>query len=212
MRALFIGLAILFSLSANAQTYLRNYEIESDDKVVGGITATRSTEGDYVEYNVTSEVSMRIIFQINVSYKVQAIYKNEILVSSSATIYLNGAIQNDVICERTGDHYTVVVDGHTTRIYEDIQWSSAKLYFNKPEGTRKMFSETDGNFKNIGVTADGKFVQRDPKKDKNVNTYTYSSDQGLHSILFKRMLLPDLTVTAVREIKIEDEEGEKEEE
>lgn len=206
MRAFFIGLTILFSLSANAQTYLRNYQIESDDKVVGGITATRSVEGDYMEYNVTSEVKMRIIFEINVSYKVQAIYKNEILVSSSATIYLNGAIQNDVSCERTGDHYTVEVDGHTTRIYEDIKWSSAKLYFTKPKDARKVFSETDGSFKNIGETADGKFVQRDPQRDKNVNTYTYSSDQGLHSILFKRMLLPDLTVTSVREIKIEAED------
>ena len=206
MRLFLLCLAVVFSLSANAQTYLRNYEIESDDKVVGGITATKSTEGDYTEYNVTSEVAMRIIFQINVSYKAQAVYKNNILVSSSATIYLNGAIQNDVSCQRTGDHYTVVVDGHTTRIYEDIEWSSAKLYFNKPKGARKVFSETDGDFKTIGETADGKFVQRDPQKDKNVNTYTYSSDQGLHSILFKRMLLPDLTVTSVREIKIESED------
>ena len=208
MRAFLIGSIILFSLTANAQTYLRNYEIESDDKVVGGITATRSVEGDYVEYNVTSDVRMRVLFEVNVSYKLQAIYKDEILVSSSATIYLNGAIQNDVSCERTGDHYTIVVDGHTTRIYEDIHWSSGKLYFNKPKGAKKVFSETDGNFKNIGETADGKFVQRDPKKEKNVNTYTYSSDQGLHSILLKRMLLPELKVTAVREIKIDDEEKE----
>ena len=206
MKSFLLGIAVVISLSANAQIYMRNYEIESDDSVVGGITATRSTEGDFIEYNVTSEVKMRIIFEINVSYKVQAIYKNEVLVSSSATIYLNGAIQNDVNCQRTGDHYTVVVDGHTSRIYEDIKWSSAKLYFNKPKDARKVFSETDGEFKNIGETADGKFVQRDPKKDKNVNTYTYSSDQGLHSILFKRMLLPDLTVTTVREIKIEEEE------
>lgn len=208
MKAFLLGLVVLFSLSANAQIYLRNYEIESDDKVVGGITATRSSEGDFTEYIVTSEVTMRIIFEINVSYKVQAVYKNEVLVSSSATIYLNGAIQNDVSCERTGDHYTVVVDGHTTRIYEDIQWSSAKLYFNKPKGAKKVFSETDGNFKNMGETSDGKFVQRDPQKDKNVNTYTYSSDQGLHSILFKRMLLPDLTVTSVREVKIDAEKEE----
>lgn len=199
MKALFFSLTVLLCLSANAQTYLRNYEIESSDKVVGGITATRSIEGDYTEYNVTSEVAMTILFEVEVSYKVQAIYKNDILISSSATVYLNGNTQNDVNCERTGDHYTIVADGHTTRIYEDIKYSSALLYFNKPTDVRKVFSETDGTLKTLTETADGKFRLKDPEKEKNVNTYTYSSDQGLQSIIIDRMLLPTLKVTGVRE-------------
>ena len=204
MKALFFSLTILLCLSANAQTYLRNYEVESSDKVVGGITATRSIEGDYTEYNVTSEVAMTILFEVEVSYKVQAIYKGGILISSSATVYLNGNTQNDVNCERTGDHYTIVADGHTTRIYEDIKYSSALLYFNKPKDVRKVFSETDGTLKTLSETADGKFKLKDPEKEKNVNTYTYSSDQGLQSIIIERMLLPTLKVTGVREVVIDE--------
>ncbi len=201
MKAILFLIPLVFSLSANAQTYVRNYEISSSDKVVGGISATKSTEGDYTHYDVFSEVSMRILFEVNVSYKVQAIYKNDILQSSSATVYLNGNVQNDVNCERTGDHYTIVADGHTTRIYEDIRWSSAKLYFNKPKDVRKMFSETDGTFKTLSTTADGKILSKDPEKESNVNTYTYSTDQGLHSIIMERMLLPTLKISAVREVK-----------
>lgn len=204
MKALFFSLALLVAFSANAQTYLRNYEIESSDKVVGGITATRSIDGDFIEYNVTSDVSMTILFEVNVSYKVQAIFKNNILVSSSATVYLNGNPQNDVICERTGDHYTIVADGHTTKIYEDIKFTSASLYFNKPAGVRKVFSETDGTFKTVSETSEGKFKLKDPEKEKNVNTYTYSSDQGLQSIIIDRMLLPTLKVTGVREVKLDE--------
>lgn len=206
MRSILFALGMVFCLSANAQIYLRNYEISSGDKVIGGISVTRTPEGEYVRYDVTSEASMRVLFMVNVSYKVQAIYKNDILVSSSATVYLNGNVQNNVICERTGDHYTVVADGHTTKIYEDIKWTSARLYFNKPQDTKKIFSETDGIFKNLSETADGKFKSRDPEKEAIVNTYTYSSDQGLQSIILERPLMPTLKVTGVREIQLDKDE------
>lgn len=212
MKLFLLGLTMVFCLSANAQIYLRNYEVSSSNKVVGGIEATRTPEGDYVRYDVSSEVSMRILFEVNVSYKVQAIYKNGILVSSSATVYLNGNVQNDVNCERTGDHYTIVADGHTTRIYEDIKWSSALLYFNKPKDTRKIFSETDGAFKDLSETADGKFRVRDPENEKNVNTYTFSSDQGLQSIILERSLLPTLKVTGVRQVVLDKDKDKNEEE
>ena len=212
MKSFLVALSVFFCLSANAQIYLRNYEISSSDKVVGGIEATRTPEGDYVRYDVTSEVTMRILFEIKVSYKVQAIYKSGVLVSSSATVYLNGNVQNDVNVERTGDHYTVVADGHTTRIYEDIKCSSALLYFNKPKDTRKVFSETDGAFRDLSETADGKFKSRDPENENNVNTYIFSSDQGMQSVILERPLLPTLKVTGVRQVKLDKDKPESESE
>ncbi len=210
MKSIVIAFLTIFCLSANAQTYLRNYKVESSDKLVGKISATRSVDGDYVQYDITSVVVMTILFEVKVEYKLQAIYKNDILVSSSATVYLNGRTQNDMNCERTGDHYTLVSDGHTTRIYEDIKWSSAKLYFHKPDDVRKVFSETDGTFKNLSETADGKFLLKDPEKDSNMNTYSYSSDQGLNQIIIERSLLPTLKVTGAREVVLDsDEESEK---
>lgn len=205
MKSAFIALFSIFCLTANAQTYQRNYKVESGDKLVGKIAATRSVDGDYVQYDVTSKVVMTILFEIKVEYKLQATYKNDVLISSSATVYLNGRTQTDMNCERTGDHYTLVSDGHTTRIYEDIKWSSAKLYFNKPKDVRKIFSETDGTFKNISETADGKFILKDPDKEANMNTYTYSSDQGLNQIIIERSLLPTLKVTGAREVTLDSE-------
>lgn len=209
MKSVLLVFFTIFCLSANAQTYLRNYKVESSDKLVGRIAATRSVDGDYVQYDVTSTVAMTILFEIKVEYKLQATYKNDVLVSSSATVYLNGRTQSDMNCERTGDHYTLLSDGHTTRIYEDIKWSSAKLYFTKPDDVRKVFSETDGTFKTLSKTADGKYLLKDPEKDSNINTYSYSSEQGLNQIIIERSLLPTLKVTGAREV-ILDSEKEKE--
>ena len=207
MKSVLLAVFTIFCLSANAQTYLRNYKVESGDKLVGKISATRSLDGDYTQYDVTSKVVMTILFEITVEYKVQATYKNDVLVSSSATVYLNGRTQSDMNCERTGDHYTLVSDGHTTRIYEDIKWSSAKLYFNIPADVRKVFSETDGTFKTLSTTSDGKYLLKDPEKDANINTYTYSSDQGLNQIIIERSLLPTLKVTGAREVILDSEKA-----
>lgn len=205
MKTIFAIVISICCLSANAQTYLRNYKVESSDELVGKISATRSVEGDYIQYEVNSHVEMTILFKVEVDYKLQATYKEGVLVSSSATVYLNGRTQENMNCEREGDHYTLVSDGHTTRIYEDIKWSSAKLYFDKPDDVRKVFSETDGSFKNLSKTADGKYLLKDPQQDANVNTYTYSSEQGLHRIIIERRLLPTLKVTGAREVVLDSE-------
>ena len=210
MRPALILCLLLFSNSLFSQVYSRSYEVKSGDKRVGEIHATKHASGEVVQYEVSSDVYMTMLFSIHVSYKVQANFKEGVMVSSSATVYINDRVQNDVNVERTGDHYTVEMDGHTTRIYEDIKFSSAKLYFDKPEDIKQIFSETNGIMKPLTETADGKFRLKDPDSKSSVNTYTYSSEQGLHSIIIERSLFPTLEVKHVREPR-EAETKEKEE-
>jgi hypothetical protein len=200
MRPALILSLLLFSNTLFSQVYSRSYEVKSGDKRVGEIHATKHASGEVVQYEVTSDVYMTLLFSIHVSYKVQANFKEGVMVSSSATVYINDRVQNDVNVERTGDHYTVEMDGHTTRIYEDIEFSSAKLYFSKPgKDVKHVFSETNGIMKNLAETADGKFRLKEPDNNSAVNTYTYSSEQGLHSIVIERSLFPTLDVRHVRE-------------
>ena len=198
MRTALLFSFLFVSTCLLGQVYTRSYEVKSGDKRVGEINATKHVSGEVVQYEVTSDVYMTMIFSIHVSYKVQANFKEGVMVSSSATVYINDRVQNKVDAERTGDHYTVNIDGHTSRIYEDITFSSAKLYFSKPEKIKEVFSETNGIMKNLSETADGNFRLKDPDKDSSVNTYTYSSEQGLHSIVIERSLFPTLNVSHVR--------------
>lgn len=211
MKALFLSLLFLIPNLLSAQVYTRNYEVKSSDKRVGEVTAVKHADGELVQYDITSDVYMTLIFQIHVSYKVQANFKDGVLVSSSATVYLNEKVQNQVDVLRTGDHYTVTKDGHKTRIYGDIKFSSAKLYFSRPDDVKKVFSETGGEIKDLVKTSDGKFRLKNPEKESEVNTYKYSSDQGLHSVKIERSLFPDIELVHVREPgEIETKEEEKE--
>jgi len=210
MRPALILSLILLGNTLFGQVYSRNFEVKSGDKRVGEIHATKHASGEVVQYEVSSDVYMTMLFSIHVSYKVQANFKEGVMVSSSATVYINDRVQNDVNVVRTGDHYTVEMDGHTTRIYDDIKFSSAKLYFSKPEDIKKVFSETNGIMKTLTETADGNFRLKDPDSNSSVNTYSYSSEQGLHSIIIERSLFPTLEVKHVREPR-EAETKEKEE-
>ncbi|MCA1762310.1 MAG: DUF6134 family protein [Cryomorphaceae bacterium] len=211
MKALLLALAICISTALSAQVYTRNYEVKSSDKRVGEVTAVKHADGDLEQYDISSDVYMTLLFKIHVSYKVQANFKDGILVSSSATVYLNERIQDEVDVMRTGDHYTVTTNGHKTRIYGDIEYSSAKLYFSRPDEVKKVFSETNGELKDLVKTSDGNFRLKNPEKESEVNTYKYSSDQGLHSVLIERSMFPDIKLVHVREPG-EIETREKEEE
>ena len=63
---------------------------------------------------------------------------------------------------------------------------------------KKVFSETNGVMKNLSKTSEGDFRLKDPEKNSAVNTYNYSSEQGLHSIIIERSLFPTLKVSHVR--------------
>jgi hypothetical protein len=194
--AFFLLFLIPFALSA--QTYTRNYEVNSSDKTVGNIVAKQLKDGENITYEVNSDVSIRMLFMVNVSYKVTAVYREGVLINSTATVYLNGRTQDKVSVAWQGNGYTVVKDGESSRIDGLIKWSSAKLYFNKPKDVKKVFSETDGGFKNLITRSDGKLILRDVDNESSQNTYTFSSEQGLHRIEIERPLLPILTVKNVR--------------
>jgi hypothetical protein len=122
-----------------------------------------------------------------------------VLINSTATIYLNGKTQSKVSVAKQGNDYTVVKDGETSKINGPINWSSAKLYFNRPNDIKKIFSETEGAFKNLVKRADGKLILRDGDNSSSQNIYTFSSEQGLYNIEIERPLLPTLSVKYVRQ-------------
>jgi hypothetical protein len=136
-------------LLANAQTVTREYDVISNKEKVGSVVAVNRELNGFEHYLITCEMSVRMILKINVSYNLKASFKNGFLMSSAATMYLNGKIQSQVQVERSGTNYVMIKDGVTEIITEPIEYSSARLYFHLPDGDKKVFSETDGTFKTL---------------------------------------------------------------
>jgi len=186
----------LFSfLLANAQTVTREYDVISNKEKVGSVVAVNRELNGFEHYLITCEMSVRMILKINVSYNLKASFKNGFLMSSAATMYLNGKIQSQVQVERSGTNYVMIKDGVTEIITEPIEYSSARLYFHLPDGDKKVFSETDGTFKTLKRLSTYAFELTDPGNSGDNNKYTYVPHLGLLSILVDRQFIPTFQLT-----------------
>ncbi len=194
-------LGAIITISAYTQTYTRFFDAKANDKLVGHIKAEKTLSGDLVTYAVESDIDIQYVFRVNVTYRVQSVYKKNMLVSSSASVYINGHLQNAVTTEWKEDHYEINDSGHVTRLYEQIKFSAAQIYFNEPIGQRKLYSESEGIMKPLVKTADEKYKVKSPSKPENNTLYAYSSEQGLHSIEMNRSLMPTVIAKHVRENK-----------
>lgn len=200
MKIYSISLFLLLTIGVQAQTYVRNFEATVHSSDVGYTTATKTVSGDVTQYDIKSVVSIEVLFTISIVYKAQASYQDGILLSSSAVVHVNGHLQRSVVTEKVGDYYTIVSDEHETKLYQNIEYSTAKMYFNEPTGVSSVYSESEGIMKKMVKTSDGKYKVKDAENADNSTTYGYSSEQGLNNILAKKEHMPDLTLKHVREI------------
>ncbi|MFT4772689.1 MAG: hypothetical protein ACI9D1_002728, partial [Cryomorphaceae bacterium] len=91
---------LLIASFAEGQAYEGHYKVTSDKKDVGYIVATKKDEGNVVKYEISSDVSIRILFKIQMTNEIQAVFKDGILIYSSATLYLNGNVYSDTKIEK----------------------------------------------------------------------------------------------------------------
>jgi hypothetical protein len=198
--ALIIFLLLISSLT-EGQVYVGHYKITSDKKDVGYIIATKKDEGNVIQYEISSDVSIRIIFKIQMTNEIQAVFKDGILVYSSSTLYLNGNVYSDTKIEKGDGFYTVVKDDHETKIYSDgIRSSSAKLYFHEPIGESTSLSETEGEMKEVDLQGIRKYALTENENSRSVSTYIYSPEGGLDDIELVRPYVPELYIYRVKDV------------
>ncbi|MGB6034810.1 MAG: DUF6134 family protein [Cryomorphaceae bacterium] len=187
---------LLISYLLQGQVMESHYKIMSDDDEVGHLLASKKEDGNIIKYEISSDVSIRILFKIQMTNEIQAVFKNGILVYSSATLYLNGKVYSDTKIEKEDGFYRVEKDGHETKIYSGaIRSSSAKLYFKEPIGEATSLSETEGEMKEVDLQGVRKYALTENGNSRSVSTYIYSADEGvLERITLVRPYVPELHI------------------
>lgn len=186
---------LLSSVGVFAQVHTRQYDVITDGEKVGNAVAIKKLTKDTEHIVITCEMSVKMLFRINVSYKLEALYKNGVLMSSSAVVNVNGRVQNKVDVERTGNTYIIVKDGDSEIYTELITWSSASLYFYFPDGDTRVFSEADGTFKHLKRKTLSTFELTDPESSGLRNTYTYAANRGLENVFIDKPFVPNFELS-----------------
>ena len=145
-------LFLLFSSIVNSQTL--HYKITSSGNYIGDLKATKTSVNNILQIEVISEVKVKLFISIDLKYKLNCTYKNNELLFSSVTTFVNGKIHSTSITEKIGNYYDITKNGHSSKFLDEIPFSGALLYYREPKGLTNIYSEFDNlekPIKNIGI-------------------------------------------------------------
>lgn len=136
------------------------------------MTVERTTIDNKITYNISSKVSLRLLFKFTVDYQSSAEYKEDILQKELLEQKMNGSSQNVSSIEKKGEHYLHILNGVSSREAGPIKYTVSAIYYNEPYPNQKVFSSLFGQhltFKQIG---DHVYELQSPD---GLNTYTYTN-------------------------------------
>ncbi|MEM9052655.1 MAG: DUF6134 family protein [Bacteroidota bacterium] len=198
MKYYLLVFAICFGVSVFGQVEKGFFRVTSDDDEVGHLTANKKIDGEVTTYEISSEVTVRVVFKLRMTNEIQAVFKEGVLIYSSATLYLNDKVYSDTRIEKKQGFYTVIKDGHETKIFQSaIRSSSAKLYWQQPISESVSLSETEGEMKDLDIQGFQKYALTADGSERSVSTYIYSETQGLSRINVVRPWVPELEIFRV---------------
>ncbi len=165
-------LFLLFSSIVNSQTL--QYKITSNDSYIGNLKVTKTSINNTLQIEVISEVKVKLFISIDLKYKLNCTYKNNELLFSSVTTYVNGKIHSTSETEKIGDYYIITKNGHSSKFLGKIPFSGALLYYREPKRLTNIFSEFDNlkkPIKNIGINE----YQITNPKNGHLSEYKYKN-------------------------------------
>lgn len=168
-------LALFFSQVLIAQTSL-HYDIISNSFKIGDLYVSKSQNGNEIIYQSKSKTEVKLFVKVELSYNLDAIYKNNQLVFSSVSTYLNGKLHTNTTAEKNKNSYILVSNKHQNRLFKTITYSGVKLYFNEPKNITFVFSEFYNGFNPIKKIANNTYLLTNIE---NGNTSEYYYQKGI---------------------------------
>jgi hypothetical protein len=170
LKPFFIFLLIVNSFESTAQNF--NYEIKSDDKIIGSLTVTITKKNDTEDSEVKSEVILPM--GIKYGYELKSNFNKKVLIKSGLVIYLNGKVHSSSSTIKKGSYYAIKNDGKKSKYIGIIKYSESLLYTIEPIGKHAIYSDFLGLDKSIKKLEENtyEFVN---KSNGNKSMYTYKN-------------------------------------
>ena len=146
----------------------------SKDTQIGELDVSKNENANIVQIEVESNVHVKLFIDVDFKYKLNCTYKNDVLIYSAVTTYVNGRVHSTSTTEKTGDSYTVTKNSHTSKFMKNITFSGALLYFTEPKNIKELFSEFDNIDKPIHKIANHAYQIVNPS-DGRLSEYYYKN-------------------------------------
>ncbi|GJM29126.1 MAG: hypothetical protein DHS20C17_17610 [Cyclobacteriaceae bacterium] len=147
-------------------------------KEIGEISASLE-ESSYTEtYTILSDVSFRILWkQYRRKTSNLVVYQGESMKTSYCGVYMNNDLQDSTAMHKEQNSYRVFKypDGRYQLDNTELNFSTAKLYFQEPVGVQNVYSERF--LQQCRLEAQGNHRYKLHLPDNKKNYYTYKDRQ-----------------------------------
>ena len=184
-----IFLLVLLCLTVQLPAQNLKYEIRAIGLNLGNAYAGRKIVGSEVHYTMDSQVNVKLWFtDYIIQYNSEAIYEKDILKSCHVLAKVNDKIKEEIFIKKVATGYSVTrteddKTDHWILNDREINFSTSKLFWHKPENGNKSLAENYGIICSTSHTKNPaeRIVYDEKTKSKTVYTY-----QGVRPI--KRMV------------------------
>lgn len=181
-------------LSVNAFAKSSTYKVTANDKEIGTLVVNEIKGGQGSQIEVISDVSVRVIFLIELNYKLNAIYEEGVLQYSKVTTYLNDKVRSTTSVEKKGGKYLIVKDGEESTFDKTIKYTGAMVYLYELEEGLTVFSEIDAAENSVRKIGPSQYKLYSPKNEE-VAEYHYKNGNLQKAIV--RQPFVDFIMTAI---------------
>ncbi|MEP2237891.1 MAG: DUF6134 family protein [Maribacter sp.] len=149
-----------------------NFNIIHNDKIVGNLQAKQTIENSKINYQSISTINTRIIKEIEVNYKYDVTYENNLLKRANVLIDVNNRPHADITTSWQESYYQITKNSKNEKVVEGhITYATILLYFKEPINIEKCYSEQDGSFNSIVALGNHIYKKINAKDQENIYHY-----------------------------------------
>jgi len=169
-----LGFLFVTNVSATPNKLTTRYNMYLLNANIGEFSVTQTKENGNVKIEAITDVNINLLFSYRIKYVQNTVYEQGVLQSSHVETYKNGKLNSNMRLKLQNNSYLLVLDNDTTVINESITYSGSLLYFNEPDGIKKIYKERSSEMKKINPVDEHVYSIRD-EKDREINRYFYEN-------------------------------------
>ncbi|MBU2939758.1 hypothetical protein KO494_09430 [Lacinutrix sp. C3R15] len=157
---------------ANTNTSHLKFDIVLKDKIIGQLETTKRIKDSKIHYHSATNITTRIITEINVNYNYNVVFNNNNLKKADVHITVNNKPHAETNTEWLQNQYIITQNNKKEKSIKDpIHYSTILMYFQEPENISYCFSEEDGSINTIVPLGNHTYKKINAKGKENIYYY-----------------------------------------
>lgn len=172
-QALILLCCFTLTIPVFANRLTKIYNIKRNGEVIGKLSFVQNVEGENLYLKITSQVSTRFVFKIDVQTEDLAHFKNGKLISSDVSRLVNGKAKDRKKTSLQGGGYELQSGSKFNSLNQFIGYNMMLLYTKEPLNINQVYSDNFQCF--LPIKKDAEHQYRVNLPDGNYNEYHFEN-------------------------------------